>query len=111
MSMSTALLTGLYATRLLSDTEYKVQCLSTRRQMLLEIGNEVGILISNALITPDTTDDLLCQAALFIVQNEDKGLESKVVELETKIKEYREIKETALKRSKEDAKESFTISA
>jgi hypothetical protein len=109
--MSTALFTGLYATRLLSDTEYKIQCLSNRRQTLLEIGNEVGILISNALFTPDITDDLLCQAALFIVQNEDKGLESKMAELETKIKEYREIKDSALKRAKEDAKESFTITA
>ncbi|NLF83734.1 MAG: hypothetical protein GX568_07105 [Candidatus Gastranaerophilales bacterium] len=109
--MSTALFTGLYATRLLSDTEYKVQCLSSRRLALLDIGNELGILVSNATITPDPTDDLLCQAALFIVQDEDKNLESKMVELKTKIKEYKEMQDSALKRAKEDAKESFTISA
>lgn len=111
MSMSAALMTGLFANRVQTDLEYKLQCISFRKQALTDLSNEVGVLISNACTTPDTTDETLCQAALFIIQDQGKDLDTKMLELQTELKEYREIKESALKRAKEDAKESFTISA
>jgi len=111
MGMIANLATGLMATRVKTDLEFKLGSLSERRMAVLDKSNEVSVFYSNSIFTPTKQDDVFYEQQLLKLQTLDKELNNQMRQLETQLKIYTEIKEDQLKGSKQNAKKEFTVDA
>jgi|GEM_PF-4779327 len=109
MSVSAALGGGLKATRVQHDTEFLLYDVMNKKLALLDQAAELSSKYSHSLFSPDPDDDIYYQNKLFAIHQKEKALDVIKEQLELRLKIVREMKETLLKRAKENAKKSFTI--
>ncbi len=109
MGMITNLTTGLMATRMKTDLEFKLESLSERRIAVMDKSKDVSMQYSNSIFTPGKQDDIMLEQEMLFLQTLDKELNNQMRQLETQLKIISEIKDDQLKGAKKEAKKEFTI--